>query len=71
MPAGSAAGKAVYKLRKQGKGGYKADYFHHGKGKKTVTVPAVVTINTKAGKITMHPAPLKLSNKFKTIEYVK
>ena len=27
QPAGSIAGKVVYSLRKQGKGGYKADYF--------------------------------------------
>ena len=54
MPAGSAAGKAVYQLRKQGKGGYKVDYFGKSK-KKTVTVPVVATINNAAGKITIHP----------------
>lgn len=32
QPAGSQAGKSLHKLRKAGKGGYKADYFAHYKG---------------------------------------
>ena len=68
QPAGSEAGRAWYKISKQGPGGYKSDYFHHyeksgkGKKKKTIAVPVVtvkpvgkrlVNPNPRAGKITI------------------
>lgn len=51
QPAGSTAGKALYKLRKEKKGGYKSDYFAHYKGgKKTVKVKSFKGIPIINGK---------------------
>jgi hypothetical protein len=42
QPAGSIAGKVLYALRKQGKGGYKADYFKHYEKKATLLKLAAI-----------------------------
>ena len=62
QPAGSAAGKAWYKISKHGKGGYKSDYFGHMKkaqAKRDLlarvgSVPVISIPGKRSGKLTIH-----------------